>query len=88
MGRMTIDDVRALGFAGREDYMREFRNRAKGAMYGVAIGDALGAPLEFMDALEIKDVHGPEPVRESFRSQLRATSAIQISVRWIRLDIV
>ena len=43
----------------REDYMKEFENRAKGAMYGVAVGDALGAPLEFMDALEIQDVHGP-----------------------------
>lgn len=64
MSRMNIDDVQALGFAGREDYMQEFRNRAKGAMYGVAVGDALGAPLEFMDAIEIKDVHGPEPVRE------------------------
>lgn len=47
-----------------DDYMKEFENRAKGAMYGVAVGDALGAPLEFMDALEIKDVHGPELVRE------------------------
>ena len=41
-----------------------FRDRARGAMYGVAAGDALGAPLEFMDAIEIKDVHGPEHVRE------------------------
>ena len=41
-----------------------FRDRARGAMYGVAVGDALGAPLEFMDAIEIKDVHGPEHVRE------------------------
>ncbi|MBO6290861.1 MAG: ADP-ribosylglycohydrolase family protein [Selenomonas sp.] len=48
----------------REDYIKEFANRAKGAMYGVAVGDALGTPLEFMDALEIKDAHGPEPVRE------------------------
>jgi ADP-ribosyl-[dinitrogen reductase] hydrolase len=48
----------------RKDYIKEFANRAKGAMYGVAVGDALGAPLEFMDALEIQDVHGPEPVRE------------------------
>ena len=29
-----------------------FRDRARGAMYGVAAGDALGAPLEFMDAIE------------------------------------
>lgn len=34
------------------------RNAIKGALYGVAIGDALGAPLEFMSAKEIADRHG------------------------------
>ena len=48
----------------KQDYLDMFRDRAKGAMYGVAVGDALGAPLEFMSVIEIKDVHGPEPVRE------------------------
>lgn len=33
-------------------------NRVKGALYGVAVGDALGAPLEFMNASEIKATHG------------------------------
>jgi ADP-ribosyl-[dinitrogen reductase] hydrolase len=45
-------------------YIQEFRNRAKGAMYGVAVGDALGAPLEFMTQDEIKAKHGKAPVRE------------------------
>lgn len=33
-------------------------DRIRGAMYGVAVGDALGAPLEFMDAESIKQKHG------------------------------
>lgn len=31
---------------------------AQGLMFGVAIGDALGGPLEFMDACEISEKHG------------------------------
>lgn len=33
-------------------------SRIRGAMYGVAVGDALGAPLEFMDATSIQTQHG------------------------------
>lgn len=33
-------------------------NRMNGVLYGVAIGDALGAPLEFMSASAIKQRHG------------------------------
>lgn len=33
-------------------------NKVKGALYGVAIGDALGAPLEFMSADQIHRKHG------------------------------
>lgn len=33
-------------------------NRIKGALYGVAVGDALGAPLEFMSAEQIQKKHG------------------------------
>lgn len=36
----------------------ELKNRIAGALYGVAIGDALGAPLEFMSADRIKEKHG------------------------------
>lgn len=39
-------------------------DRIKGALYGVAVGDALGAPLEFMSAEEIRAKHGKKPVRE------------------------
>lgn len=33
-------------------------SRIRGAMYGVAVGDALGAPLEFLGAETIKKQHG------------------------------
>ena len=33
-------------------------SRIRGAMYGVAVGDALGAPLEFMNAASIQAMHG------------------------------
>lgn len=38
--------------------IEETRDRIRGALYGVAIGDALGAPLERMSAAEIKEKHG------------------------------
>lgn len=34
------------------------RDKIAGALYGVAVGDALGAPLEFMSASEIKNKYG------------------------------
>ncbi|MGN0081362.1 MAG: ADP-ribosylglycohydrolase family protein [Bacteroides fragilis] len=34
------------------------RDRVAGAMYGVAVGDALGGPLEFMAEAEIKEKYG------------------------------
>ena len=38
--------------------MKVLKDRIAGALYGVAIGDALGAPLEFMDRGEIARKHG------------------------------
>jgi ADP-ribosyl-[dinitrogen reductase] hydrolase len=38
--------------------VKDIRNRIAGALYGVAIGDALGAPLEFMSKKEITRKHG------------------------------
>lgn len=37
---------------------RKDGNRVRGALYGVAVGDALGAPLEFLSAEEINRRHG------------------------------
>lgn len=36
----------------------QMRDAIRGAMYGVAVGDALGAPLEFMDAAGIQSRYG------------------------------
>jgi ADP-ribosyl-[dinitrogen reductase] hydrolase len=38
--------------------MKDLRDRIAGALYGVAIGDALGAPLEFMSQEQIEKKHG------------------------------
>lgn len=38
--------------------MKGLRNKIAGALYGVAIGDALGAPLEFMSQEQIANKHG------------------------------
>jgi ADP-ribosyl-[dinitrogen reductase] hydrolase len=43
--------------------MAKSKDKALGALLGVAVGDALGGPLEFMTAEEIIDAHGG-PVRE------------------------
>ena len=33
-------------------------DRIRGALYGVAVGDALGGPLEFMSDRQIRDAYG------------------------------
>ena len=38
--------------------MTNLANKIGGALFGVAVGDALGAPLEFMNAKEIQHKHG------------------------------
>ncbi|MDR2044169.1 MAG: ADP-ribosylglycohydrolase family protein [Clostridium sp.] len=38
--------------------MRKSLDKIRGALLGVAVGDALGAPLEFMSAEEIRQKHG------------------------------
>ncbi len=38
--------------------MHDFQSRARGAFIGLAIGDALGAPVEFMTAHEIRAKYG------------------------------
>jgi ADP-ribosylglycohydrolase len=39
-------------------------NKAKGMMYGLAIGDALGYPVEFMTLDQIKGKYGPHGIRD------------------------
>lgn len=38
--------------------MTTLENKIRGALFGVAVGDALGAPLEFMDARDIRHKYG------------------------------
>ena len=38
--------------------MNNIKNRLKGALYGFAIGDAMGATTEFMSEAEIKRNYG------------------------------
>lgn len=38
--------------------MNNTLDRAQGSLVGVGIGDALGAPLEFMTKQEIRQIHG------------------------------
>ena len=38
--------------------MARNEDKVRGALYGVAIGDALGGPLEFMNAEQIKQKYG------------------------------
>lgn len=39
---------------------QDFRSRVRGCLLGGAIGDALGAPVEFQSLSEIREQHGPE----------------------------
>ena len=39
-------------------------DRMRGALYGLACGDALGATTEFMSAAEIRDRYGPDGVHD------------------------
>lgn len=43
---------------GTDDGWPLIENRLKGALYGLAVGDALGAPVEFMSAEDIKAKYG------------------------------
>ena len=43
--------------------MDSIRDRARGCLLGLAVGDALGGPLEFVSAERIVDLHGG-PVRD------------------------
>lgn len=47
-----------LNMINHENTIDKIQDRIRGALYGVAIGDAMGGPLEFLDANEIKMHHG------------------------------
>ncbi|MEV5428490.1 ADP-ribosylglycohydrolase family protein [Streptomyces sp. NPDC052701] len=39
---------------------QDFRSRVRGTLLGVAVGDALGAPVDGLDLPGIREAHGPE----------------------------
>ena len=47
-----------LNMINYENTIDKIQDRVRGALYGVAIGDAMGGPLEFLDANEIKMRYG------------------------------
>lgn len=47
-----------LNMINHENTIDKIQDRIRGALYGVAIGDAMGGPLEFLDANEIKMHYG------------------------------
>jgi len=38
--------------------------KAKGMLFGLAIGDALGAPTEFLSLNKIKEKYGPQGITD------------------------
>ncbi|WP_233515560.1 ADP-ribosylglycohydrolase family protein, partial [Marinitenerispora sediminis] len=42
----------------------EFRSRVRGCLLGGAVGDALGAPVEFSSLADLRARFGPAGVRE------------------------
>lgn len=47
-----------LNMINHENTIDKIQDRIRGTLYGVAIGDAMGGPLEFLDANEIKMRYG------------------------------
>ena len=56
----------------------DYRRRVRGSLLGGAVGDALGAPVEFSSLAEIRRAHGPDGLRElgggigAFGAEVRA----------------
>jgi ADP-ribosylglycohydrolase len=65
-------------------------SRAAGAMFGLAYGDALGAPTEFLTMAEIRQRYGPGGPRELTGEPARVTDDTQmaLAVGWALHDAV
>jgi ADP-ribosylglycohydrolase len=48
---------------GRKE-QQDFRSRVRGTLLGVALGDALGAPVDGLDLAAIRQAHGPEGIAD------------------------
>jgi ADP-ribosylglycohydrolase len=45
-------------------WQERYRSRVRGCLLGGAVGDALGAPVEFLSLGEIRERYGPDGVTE------------------------
>ena len=54
--------------------------RARGMISGLAIGDALGAPVEFIDLEQIKKTYGPRGIKDYNRGKGMFTDDTQLSI--------
>ena len=43
--------------------MKKLKNRIEGCLFGLAVGDAMGAPVEFMDIGQIKSTYGKKGIQ-------------------------
>lgn len=64
---MTTTAGGGIALWGRAE-QQEFRSRVRGCLLGGAIGDALGAGIEFDSLDTIRAAHGPEGVRDFVRA--------------------
>lgn len=55
-------------------------NKAKGIIYGLAIGDALGYPTEFMPLSRIKEIYGPSGIQNLPKTPALFTDDTQMSI--------
>jgi len=55
-------------------------DKAKGIIYGLAIGDALGYPTEFMLLSRIKEIYGPSGIQELPKTPALFTDDTQMSI--------
>ena len=72
---MSIDDSQLGSVSGRSD-------RVAGCLVGLAVGDALGAPLEFMSRREVRR-HYPEGLREMMGSGLWKRVSTPTILKWL-----
>ncbi|MBI5594798.1 MAG: ADP-ribosylglycohydrolase family protein [Elusimicrobia bacterium] len=58
----------------------DLRDRSRGMMLGLAIGDALGSPAEFLSLGQIKERYGPNGVSDYVKDKAMFTDDTQMSI--------
>ena len=78
-----VRSVRARGLTLAQP---DLRSRFRGCLLGGAVGDALGAPVEFMRLDEIRHLYGPGGIAlEGFRKKSQKTPPEMIGLAERRL---